>query len=186
MCDAQRKLVAWLDGELSADEALAVERHVESCEGCRRQCAFLRNASNAFDTYCETVLAARTQRKVSHGIPVLAAAALAAMVALFLFYPRTHVVPSRSVPIHPVVASEPAPVVAPQVEPSPRKTVHRRRPVPAVPQPAVRWQPAETAVDIAIPAEAIFAPGAMPAGMKLFAELSIAPDGSVRQVRLRQ
>jgi hypothetical protein len=44
----------------------------------------------------------------------------------------------------------------------------------------------ETAVQIAIPAEAMFPPGAMPKGMNFIAELSIAPDGSVKQVRLWQ
>jgi hypothetical protein len=41
-------------------------------------------------------------------------------------------------------------------------------------------------VQIAIPAEAMFPPGAMPKGLNFVAELSIAPDGSVKQVRLRQ
>jgi hypothetical protein len=44
----------------------------------------------------------------------------------------------------------------------------------------------ETAVQIAIPADAMFPPGAVPNGMNWNAELIIAPDGSVKQVRLRQ
>ena len=51
---------------------------------------------------------------------------------------------------------------------------------------APQWQPTESAVQIAIPADAMFAPGAVPKGMNFIAELSIAPDGSVKQVRLRQ
>jgi len=51
---------------------------------------------------------------------------------------------------------------------------------------AAKWQPTESAVQIAIPADAMFAPGAVPKGMNFIAELSIAPDGSVKQVRLRQ
>jgi hypothetical protein len=50
----------------------------------------------------------------------------------------------------------------------------------------VEWRPTETAVQIAIPADAMFPPGAMPKGMNFIAELSIAADGSVEQVRLRQ
>jgi hypothetical protein len=51
---------------------------------------------------------------------------------------------------------------------------------------AVKWQATETAVQIAIPAEALFPPGALPKGMNFIAELRIAPDGSVSQIRLRQ
>jgi hypothetical protein len=47
-------------------------------------------------------------------------------------------------------------------------------------------QPVDTAIEIAIPAEAMFPPGAMPNGINFIAELRIAPDGSVKQVRLRQ
>jgi hypothetical protein len=47
-------------------------------------------------------------------------------------------------------------------------------------------QPMDTAIQIAIPAEAMFPPGAMPAGVNFIADLRIAPDGSVQQVRLRQ
>jgi hypothetical protein len=41
-------------------------------------------------------------------------------------------------------------------------------------------------VQIAIPAEAMFPPGAAPNEMNFIAELTIAADGSVQQVRLRQ
>jgi hypothetical protein len=44
----------------------------------------------------------------------------------------------------------------------------------------------ENAVQIAIPADAMFPPGAMPKGLNFIAELSIAPDGSVKQIRLGQ
>jgi hypothetical protein len=47
-------------------------------------------------------------------------------------------------------------------------------------------QPMDAAIEIAIPAEAMFPPGAMPNGVNFIADLRIAPDGSVKQVRLRQ
>jgi hypothetical protein len=40
-------------------------------------------------------------------------------------------------------------------------------------------------VQIAIPAEAMFPPGAMPEGMSFIAEVSIGADGSVERLRLR-
>jgi hypothetical protein len=43
----------------------------------------------------------------------------------------------------------------------------------------------EPAVEIAIPADAIFPPGAVPEGVGFTADVTIAPDGSARQVRLR-
>ena len=63
---------------------------------------------------------------------------------------------------------------------------HQRRRVPPAHRKPHSWQPTETAVEIAIPAEAVLPPGAMPEGMNFIAELSIAPDGSVKQIRLRQ
>jgi hypothetical protein len=44
----------------------------------------------------------------------------------------------------------------------------------------------DTAIQIAIPAEAMFPPGAMPAGINFVADMRIALDGSVQQIRLRQ
>ena len=58
--------------------------------------------------------------------------------------------------------------------------------ISAINAEAAKWQPNESAVQIAFPADAMFPPGAMPKGLNFVAELSIAPDGSVRQVRLRQ
>ena len=47
------------------------------------------------------------------------------------------------------------------------------------------WVPAEPAIPIAIPADSIFLPGSLPQGMNFTAELSLAEDGSARQLRLR-
>jgi hypothetical protein len=67
---------------------------------------------------------------------------------------------------------------------------HKRRP-PATPPPQARAQTAsagpfsdEPALRIAIPADAIFAPGALPDGMIFVADLSIGVDGRVEQLRL--
>jgi hypothetical protein len=47
------------------------------------------------------------------------------------------------------------------------------------------WQPAEPAIEIAIPAEAMFPPGAVPEGFNFTADLSIAPDGSASRISLQ-
>ena len=58
----------------------------------------------------------------------------------------------------------------------------------AAPRPRfaqTHWPPAPPAVEIAIPADAIFPPGAAPEGVSFAADVTIAPDGSAQQIRLR-
>jgi anti-sigma factor RsiW len=183
MCDLQGKLIAWLDRELPSEEAVGVERHLEECKECRNHLAAYRELSETFDVYCDAVVAAKTDRRVPRWVPVLVSA-VAAAVLLFLAFPRTRIEPPPA--LIPAITAASVPVPAPQSSvPGPRKTIHRRHAPPAQDQ-AAKWQPMETAVQIAIPAEAMFPPGAMPNGLNFIAELSIAPDGSVREVRFRQ
>jgi anti-sigma factor RsiW len=181
MCEVQVKLVARLDGELTPDEAANVERHIEACNECRSRLAAYEQVSATFDAYCDAVMEAKIDRRAPRWVPVLVSAVAATLVVYFSI-PRARI--------------EPSPILAPTIAfpvPSPtgpelatRKAIHKRRAVPPVQEQTVKWQPSETAVQIAIPAEAMFPPGAMPKGMNFIAELSIAPDGSVKQVRLRQ
>ena len=184
MCDVQAKLIAWLDRELSSDEAAGVERHIEGCNECRSRLAAYEQVSNTFDVYCDAVMAAKMRRRVPRWVPVLASAAVAAVV-MFLAFSRTHVEPP-TVLIPTITAASVALPAPPELESAPRKTIHRRHTVAPVQVRAAKWQPMETAVQIAIPAEAMFPPGAMPKGMNFIAELSIAADGSINQLRLWQ
>lgn len=185
MCDVQAKLMAWLDRELPTDEASTVERHVERCQDCRRWVATYGQVSETFDAYCDAVMAAKGPRRVPRWVPALAGAVVAAAV-IFLAFPRTRVEP----PLvdHPAITTASAPVPAPALtEPTPHKTtVYRRHTLPRVQEYATKEQPMDTAIEIAIPAEAMFPPGAMPNGINFIADVRIAPDGSVKQVRLRQ
>ena len=162
---------------------------MESCESCRVRFASLQNASENFRLYRDAVFAANSNPKFSHWTPVLAAAALVAAAALFLLYPRKLVPIPPPTPV-PIVAATSVPASEPQPAtsetPAPHKTLHPRRANSPQPRATANWHPTETAVEIAIPADAMFAPGALPPGMNFIAEMSIAPDGSVRQVRLRQ
>jgi anti-sigma factor RsiW len=183
MCDLQGKLIAWLDRELPSDEAVGVERHLQECKECRNRLAGYRELSETFDVYCDAVVAAKTHRRFPLWVPVFASA-IAAAVVIFLAFPRTPVEPPPA--LNPAIAAVSVPAPAPRAPvPGPRKTIHRRHPLPPALDRAAKWQPMDTAVQIAIPAEAMFPPGAMPNGLNFVAELSIAPDGSVRQVRLR-
>ena len=58
--------------------------------------------------------------------------------------------------------------------------------IPPVPNLGeANWLPAEPAIEIAIPADAMFPPGALPEGVNFTANISIAADGSAQQVRLQ-
>jgi hypothetical protein len=46
------------------------------------------------------------------------------------------------------------------------------------------WRPSEPAVEIIIPAEAMYPPGAVPAGFSFIADVSFAADGSPHALRL--
>ena len=76
MCDVRTKLVAWLDLELTPDEAGAVQRHVEECHECRGWVATYERVSQTFDAYCDAVMAAKAARR-ARWVPVLAGALIA-------------------------------------------------------------------------------------------------------------
>jgi Putative zinc-finger len=184
MCDIQTKLIAWLDCELPAVEATDAERHVAECKECRASLAAYKRVSDDFDFYCDATMSAKTRLRVPRWVPLLPSVAAVAAVVLFLAFPRNRVEPPV---LPPALAAASVPVPAQtKIEPVPRNTIHKRPATSSVHKQAVQWQPPESAVQIAIPADAMFPPGAMPKDLNFVAELSIAPDGSVRQVRLRQ
>ena len=203
MCEFSGKWMAWLDGELPAGDAADVERHLQLCSECRSRAAVYRQLSGAFDEYCdayyEGVTAMRSRRKVPRWAFTVAGAA-AAVAALFLLAPRVRVrlLPARATaPVgSAVVVSQPAlPVKAAQAVAAPIKPVSRiersketEQIARVAPQPQAQESggfPAEPAVEIAIPADAIFPPGAVPEGVSFTADVTIAPDGSAQQIRLR-
>lgn len=185
MCDVKTKLVAWLDRELTPDEASTVERHVAACHECRRRVATYEQLSQTFDAYCDAVMATKAARR-ARWVPVLAGA-LIATTALCLAFLRTRVVPPAAIEPTVDIASAAVPGPPPLAEPILHKpTIRRRHPAPHIREFATQEQPMDAAVQIAIPAEAMFPPGAVPNGINFIADLRIAPDGSVKQVRLRQ
>jgi anti-sigma factor RsiW len=185
MCDVQAKLVAWLDRELTPEEASMVERHIEGCHQCRHCVATYERVSRTFDAYCDAVMAAKAPRQ-ARWVPVVAGALIAA-TAVCLAFLRTRVVPPRAIEPTVAIASAPVPGPSPIAQPILHKPmVHRSHPDQHIRQIATQEQPMDAAIQIAIPAEAMFPPGAVPNGINFIADLRIAPDGSVRQVRLRQ
>ena len=69
------KLMAWLDGELPDAEAAAVERHVRECTECASRAEAYRQASMAFEAYCEDCCEAALAAPALHVLAPLARAA---------------------------------------------------------------------------------------------------------------
>ena len=208
MCDFEGNLTAWLDGELASDDAVHVERHLQFCAECRHQVDAYRQVGAAFgeycDAYCEGVLTPPHRRKLSRRkVAISGAAALAAGVAvLFLIAPRARVrlspVPLPAPAASGIVASQPieAAEIPRDVRPGPAPLEHTSRVDLAKGKPVQHaasrresqnseWLESEPAVEIAIPADAIFPPGAVPENVGFTADVTIAPDGSAQQIRLR-
>ena len=193
MCNSSLRLVAWIDGELPESEATEVEQHVQSCADCQTRVSAYEGASNGFATYYaatnRTALAANPQpgRRIPRWIPYAVAVAAAAVLA-FILIPRSQ----KHAPAAPQVAKAVVPLA---MEPAP-KAVEPTRPVAqhvkiAKAHVAPRHQPihedwaiAQPGIQIAIPADAMFPPGAVPEGVAYIANVSFAADGSVQGFRL--
>lgn len=187
MCDYQFKLVAWLDEELPPQEAESVSRHVEGCAECRRLAARIRNVSEALDAYCDAVIDRNESRRSARWAPVLVAGVLAAAAGVvFLAMPRAGVTPKLPEPTAAMAVHAPA-IERTVAKPAQAKiATHRHPAAPRASQYITPTPPMDTAVQIAIPADAMFPPGTLPDGVNFIADLRIAPDGTVKQVRLRQ
>ena len=188
MSEIHPNLVAWLDGELPPKESAAIARHVESCGFCSRRCSSLRDVSSDLQLYCHaTFTAAQASPRLPRWVPVsvaLAAAAVLAVTILLAFPSKPAMKPAPGPsPVAAAAAFQPLEPHPPSVE---RKPIHRKRPRSASTKPAAPWPSVDTAVEIAIPADAFFAPGVLPEGTRLFGEMRIGPDGSLREIRLRQ
>lgn len=190
MCDFDNSLIAWMDGELDGPDAATVEQHVSACDECRARLAAYENASRDFAAY----YAATTQTPVANGpnsagrlIPYLVTAAAAIIVALILL-PRAHrqtqfAAQPDTVKAAPPVAVEPAATSVPfAAVPQP---VQRRTALHRVPQNATQ-PPSEPVVQIVIPADAVFPPGAMPDGVAYVANLNYTIGGALPGYRLQQ
>ncbi|MGD0436282.1 MAG: zf-HC2 domain-containing protein [Bryobacteraceae bacterium] len=183
MCEFSTKLVSWLDRELTPDQALAMERHVALCQECRERSNVYQDASRAFALYVEGVHIRQTAPSRKRGPVVLLASALAAaLIALFFVVPRYPA--DRLPPIEIVLPRVPA--MALRTSPSPSLlAVSRPRSIGRIAAPAQTWMPAQPTIEIAIPSDALFPPGAVPEGFAFVADLSLAQDGSPAELALR-
>jgi hypothetical protein len=174
MCEFSSKLIAWIDNELPDAEATVLDHHVPACRECREQADAFRGVSHAFAVYARAVppRAARSPRRWL----LVPAAIAAAVLAVVLLWPRPHLNTQSDVQRRAEVGA-PKPVVVPRKPPVAVAAVQRprlRRPV----QKRASWQPAEPTIQIIIPADALFPPGAFPEGVGFVADLRLAADGS--------
>jgi hypothetical protein len=179
MCDFSGRLVAWMDRELPDDEAADVERHVRDCSECRRRVDAYKQVSRAFVAHCDAAMEGTTRRRLPRWVPVLASATVAAAVLFLVFQPAS----VKQIPVRPPVADA-SPAIILETAPKPVKTVHRRRGIVPAKTPNASWALPETAIQIAIPVDAMFPPGAVPEGITMIAVVSMAADGSVQGLRL--
>lgn len=184
-CDCSEKLVAWLDGELSTYEAAYLKQHLGACLACRSKVEAYKKASVAVQAYWHAATTSGTHRAAPlRVLPYIGAAAAAAALAFFLLHPHV-LAPAVQLPpatsfVVAVPDAKPA-SPAPSVRIKPVRVRHAAEP----PQSFQTNSPsAESAIQIAIPADALFPPGAFPQGVAFVADLSIAPDGSPQRLHL--
>lgn len=202
MCKYAKCLIAWMDGELGESESAEVEQHVQACAACRECVASYEAASREFASYYEATTKAcpvLRSRKISRWVPVAAAvAAVAAMLAIAFVVraskevPTVHHVAAVQAPVatSPVIettaqASQPAARdhYPPYLQKQAIGVGHPRR--AAKPKGTkTEWAMAEPAIQIAIPADAMFPPGAVPEGVTYIANVSLGGDGRVQGVQL--
>jgi hypothetical protein len=207
MCDFSGKLIAWMDGELSEGEAGTTEAHVEACADCRSRLEVFRQVSDGFAAYCDAAIAlAGPQPKISRWMFAVAGATAALALLLVLLPKRSAQTPqptnrhsavavgtaTSAAEVRPPAATAPGlsasrPQRIPAKAPEPASTVNAvQRVVTArAPVRSVESAPAEPSVEIAIPVDAMFPPGAVPPGMSFTAELIVSADGSAEQLGLR-
>jgi anti-sigma factor RsiW len=183
MCNFSGKLIAWMDGELVDNEAVNVERHVRDCSECRSRVEAYEDVSRLLVTYCDAAAAgAKPRRKLLYWAPVLSGA-VAAAVLLFMFRPA----PVKQMPVVARVAdAAPARVLETLPKAVRVQRVHPRHEIAPVKNSRVDWTFDEPAIQISIPAEAMFPPGAVPEGITFVADVSMASDGSVQGLRIQQ
>jgi anti-sigma factor RsiW len=200
MCDFSGRLIAWLDRELPEGEASEVERHSRTCIECRGSLEAFQEASSTFDAFCDRAIAPEKPRRLPPWIAVAAVAAAAVLLAT-LSLRRVEKPPAYSPAAHSSTTKLPAAAAGSaataELRPPPHsiETTRRRHaiaPVQAEAVNAVRapvqnpvFLSGEPAIEISIPAAAMYPPGAVPEGVNFIADFTVAADGSAQPARLR-
>jgi anti-sigma factor RsiW len=209
MCDLSQELIAWLDGELRPQDARTLEQHVQVCSACQSELRTFRQLDATIDAYCDAAILSKAPAlpNTSAWRPVLAGTLASAAAVLIFFLAKPGVKP-------PQISATPngVPAIAFEKTPSPPAILervpvrlpvnraagettailgrHRHRPQASDPvnSASVRhenWVSHQGPIYIAIPADALFPPGAFPEGVGFVADVNWRPDGSAQQLRLQ-
>jgi len=179
MCDYAGKLIAWLDHELPDEEATNVEWHVRQCAECRKAVSAYEDVSRAFLACYEATMVVRREPAGSRWFVIASGVAAAILLASVLPPPRLEQLPPRTLVVHaPAIALEKAPAseeTSHSEQPAATiAAVHRRSrptPLPAAAPIPLHWIPMERTVEVALPADALFPPGAVPPGFSFIADI---------------
>jgi putative zinc finger protein len=197
MCEFSGKLNAWLDRELPPEEAADLDRHVEGCAECRARVDAYKRVSSQIDAYCDEALVSGARPRTNLWTAAAAAAGVAATLgALFLVWPKprlqTPAFPSRqqAAPVSANLAEGTVVAPAPPIQRVSRPQAARSAQVQKVDTAQAENQspyfiPEQPVIHIAIPADEMFPPGALPQGMHFVADVTLASDGSAEGMRLR-
>ena len=200
MGECPARLIAWLDSEVPSEEASAIEQHVSTCGVCRERIATYRRVDAGIRAYRDSMMGAKAPGRVSEWLLASGAAAFAAagVLALFTVVPPALVAPPPG-PARPLVGRAAVPPNelaglipsrvqrADEVQAVPRRVMkpgRRHGPISPAALANLNLLPAEPAIEIVIPAEAVFPPGAIPEGVSFNANLTIGADGFAQRLRL--
>jgi Putative zinc-finger len=167
MCEYSGRLIAWLDQELPAEEATNVEWHVGRCAECRQAVSAYEDVSSAFLRCYQAAMTARPRRTAPWWAAVGAAAAAAIVAAILIVQRPMETLSARlpSPPHAPAMAFEkPAP-------PAPALAAHLRPAMALAPPVRRPWIANEPVVEVSLPADALFPPGAVPQGFHYIADV---------------
>jgi len=184
-----------MDGELPLDEAAEVADHVEVCEKCAARVSDYRSVSAGVREWTRSQPhrpAVMPSPVRWPGVAAWGGAIAAAVVLAVALNPRTdqpkpaapnQITATTSIPAPPPAARDG------QVKPirKPARPVVRAsvRPLaPPAPQSAPQTAYEGPVVRVSLPADELFAPGAVPAGMRILADVTLAADGSPAAIRL--
>jgi hypothetical protein len=168
MCNFSGRLIAWIDHELPEAEAVDAEQHVRQCAECRRAISLYQEISGAFLDCYVAATPGKSTRSPWRWAAVAGGLAAAILLASFLAQPQPETLPA------PPPQAPHAPAIAFVKAPS-RMLVVRTPHVPAPMPTRVQWSVAEPAIEVALPADALFPPGAVPAGFSFIAAVRTQP-----------
>lgn len=202
MCEYSKRLIAWMDGELAESEAAEIEQHVRACPACGKCVSACEEVCHEFAAYYAAFTQIRPvapSQKASSWVPIAASIAAVALVAAIAFVPRSTkqvLTLQQAAAIPSTVETSPiAETAAPRSQPAAEDPYlsHRQkatrvghpRHTTKLESTKAKWAMIEPAIQIAIPADAMFPPGAVPEGVTYFANVSLGADGSVRGIQLQ-